>query len=187
MSVVIGTTRGGKTWLAGDSRTSYGDAWVDHGDKQHSSDDGKVVLSFVGLSRLDHLIAANRGPLFATAQAPAISDKIRALVIKDGWEPCKEPGEPHDWDVSGLIATPEGLWHVSRDFTTSFVQPGDVVALGSGGPYALGAAKMLGGTDGEVVRLAVSAAIACNHTCGGPVWVRSVELAKPLLQEVSNA
>lgn len=187
MSVVIGTTRGGRTWLAGDSRTSYGDYAIDHGEKQHSSGDGKIVLSFVGLSRLNHLIAGNKDALFETADAPAISDKLRALVTADEWEPCKEPGEPHDWDIGGLIAVPDGLWHVARDFTTSFVQPRDVVALGSGAAYALGAAKVLGANAPETLRLAVSAAIACSRNCGGPVWLRSVELGKPELREVSNA
>jgi ATP-dependent protease HslVU (ClpYQ) peptidase subunit len=86
-----------------------------------------------------------------------------------------------DLDASFLIVNSGGIFHVTGQMSVTRFKRFD--AIGSGGPYALGALHALyGETLGaeEIARRACAAAVHFDISCGGEIDLFTIKLEGPL-------
>jgi hypothetical protein len=77
---------------------------------------------------------------------------------------------------SFLLANSEATWEIESNGAVFHGTPGQMQAAGSGTHYALGGFHASEGFDGIVrVRRALKAAMFYEPTCGGDVWMASVQ------------
>jgi ATP-dependent HslUV protease, peptidase subunit HslV len=127
----------GKTAIAGDGQVSYGDMVLKgKATKLRQLNDGKIVAGFAG----------------ATADAFALFDKFETFLDANEGDLTRSVVElAKEWrldkmmnrlDALLLVADSKNIYMVSG--IGDIIEPDDnVLAIGSGGPYALSAARAL--------------------------------------------
>ena len=163
-TTVVGVRRQGKVALGSDGQATMGDTVVKHSaQKVRSLYDGKLLAGFAG----------------ATADAFTLFERFEEKLQQYGGNVTRAAVElAKDWRTDRFlrrleallaVAAPERLLLISG--TGDVIEPDDdIVAIGSGGPYALAAARALMQTNEdmparEIVNHALSiAADICVYT-----------------------
>ena len=163
-TTVVGVRRQGKVALGSDGQATMGDTVVKHSaQKVRSLYDGKLLAGFAG----------------ATADAFTLFERFEEKLQQYGGNVTRAAVElAKDWRTDRYlrrleallaVAAPERLLLISG--TGDVIEPDDdIVAIGSGGPYALAAARALMQTNEgmparEIVNHALSiAADICVYT-----------------------
>lgn len=190
MSIAVAVQSKGEVILAADTKRTFGGGALTEGNltDQKIRKVGSAYLATTGWGLYgnildDHLAAHKRVRL---TDGQTIFSFFRGLwrQLREHYSLVNEQsgGEDSpfgDLDASFLIINPSGIYYVACDMSvTHFKQ---YYAIGSGGPYALGAIHTLykPEADGErIARRAVDAACALDVYCGGPVDLYRIKLRK---------
>ncbi len=136
-TTVLAVRRGGKTALAADGQVSLGDTVVKHGAKKlRRLADGKVLAGFAGTT-------ADAQALFTKFEGKL--QEYRGNLERAAVELAK------DWRTDRILRRLDAVLIVADQrhvFLLSgngdLIEPDDgIIAIGSGGPYALAAARAL--------------------------------------------
>lgn len=188
MSIIVATTRNGRTVMAADSLTCFGDS---HRVPPENAMTPKVrrlgssIIGSAGWGVYDRILDAH----LADRPAPDFSGE-RAIfaffvelwkVMHDQYNFVNDQAQSKDspfgdLDSSFLIANRDGLFKVSPDMDVSRFDR--YYAIGSGAEYALGALYVeypSAESAEDLARLAVGASIALDVYCGGEITVLAVE------------
>ena len=165
-TTVVGVRRGGKVALGSDGQTTMGETVMKHSaQKVRTLYDGRILVGFAG----------------ATADAFTLFERFESKLQQYGGNVTRSAVElAKDWRtdrylrrLEALLAVgaPERLLLISG--SGDVIEPDDdVVAIGSGGAYALAAARaLLEHADGlpaeavvkEALRIAADICIYTNH------------------------
>ncbi|MEM7229972.1 MAG: hypothetical protein AAF432_14280 [Planctomycetota bacterium] len=187
MSVVVAVRKNGKTVLAADSLTTFGDSEMTPGINARSAKISRIGNAVVGSTGwgvyddiLAHYLRDRDAPDLSTAQSifafflefwKALHDAYPFVNDQAGGKDTPFG----DLDSTFLVGSALGIFKVSSDLgVTPFER---YYAVGSGSEYALGALYEsydgLGESD-LIARGAVSAACAFDVHCGGDIDVLSV-------------
>ena len=193
MSVAVAVSKGRTVALAADTQENFGDRRVLRGDHS-SSKIMKVGASYVaqtgwGLYEniLTDYLAKAPGPRFRNEREIfAFFTRFWKRMRKDysfvNDQPMEDDQSPFaDLDASFLIVNSGGIFHVTGQMSVTRFKRFD--AIGSGGPYALGALHALyGETHGaeEIARRACASAVHFDISCGGEIDLFTVKLDGPL-------
>ena len=143
-TTVVGVRRGGKVALGSDGQATMGTTVMKHNaQKVRSLYDGKLLAGFAG----------------ATADAFTLFERYEEKLQQYGGNITRSAVElAKDWRTDRYlrrleallaVAAPERLLLISG--TGDVIEPDDdIVAIGSGGPYALAAARALMSTHDEM-------------------------------------
>jgi ATP-dependent HslUV protease, peptidase subunit HslV len=163
-TTIIGVKKGGKTAIAGDGQVSMGNTVMKpNARKVRRIGDGKVVAGFAG----------------ATADAFTLFERLERKLEQYSGQLMRASVElAKDWRTDKYLRNLEALMIVADSETLLVItgngdvlEPeGDIAAIGSGGNYALAAARALADyeTDAQVIArkaMAVAAEI-CVFTNG---------------------
>jgi hypothetical protein len=115
------------------------------------------------------------------ASAYEFSGRLRDLLKSDGFHENGEAQGPLVFGQTTMLAHPTGLWALGGDFSFVRIAENELWAEGSGRELALGAgyAAQASGMEeapGEVVRLAIAAAIHFDVGSGGEVWIHRLKM-----------
>ncbi|MHA1113848.1 MAG: ATP-dependent protease subunit HslV [Alphaproteobacteria bacterium] len=162
-TTILSVRRGGKVVVAGDGQVSLGQTVIkSNARKVRRLADGKVIVGFAG----------------ATADAFTLCERLEAKLEQHGGQlmrACVELAK--DWRTDRYLRRLEAMMAVADKETSLIISgTGDVlepedglIGIGSGGVYALSAARALVDIDGldaeEIVRksMAIAAGI-CVYT-----------------------
>jgi ATP-dependent protease HslVU (ClpYQ) peptidase subunit len=189
MSVATAVRKGRTIAIAADTQENFGDRRVlreDHG----SSKIMKIGASYVaqtGWGLYENIL----GDYIARIGAPRFRDereifmffnrfwkrmrKDYSFVNDQALEDDRSPFA--DLDASFLIANSKGIFHVTGQMSVTRFTRFD--AIGSGGPYALGALHAIYGdklTAEEMARRGCAAAVHFDVSCGGELDVFTIKL-----------
>jgi ATP-dependent HslUV protease subunit HslV len=162
-TTILCVRKNGRVVLAGDGQVSMGATIVkSNARKVRRLGDGSVIAGFAG----------------ATADALTLFDRLEAKLEQHGGQLTRAAVElAKDWRTDRYLRRLEAMMAVA-DRTNSLIltgtgdvmEPEDgIIGIGSGGSYALAAARALAGVDGldaeEIVRRAMAiAAGICVYT-----------------------
>lgn len=94
------------------------------------------------------------------------------------WETLKpEGGGAPEWGTSLLMTDGERVWATSNTLYPYLVEPGELLADGSGWAFAQGAMRLAALSSlspGRVVLEGIRAAIHFDTHCGGEPWVETI-------------
>ncbi len=158
-TTIVAVRRGGRAAMAGDGQVSLGQTVMKAGARKvRRIADGRVVAGFAGASAdaftllerfeaklKEHLRASDKGGL-ARAAVELAKDwrtdrylrKLEAmLVVMDGTSTLLVSGTGDVIEPDALSLSNEGA------LSSEGAEPSSVIAIGSGGPYALAAARAL--------------------------------------------
>jgi ATP-dependent HslUV protease subunit HslV len=189
MSVAVAVSRGRTAAIAADSQENFGDRRVLRGD--HSSTKimkvGASYLAQTGWGLYENIL----GDYLARTPAPRFRNereifaffnrfwkrmrKDYSFVNDQAMDDDKSPFA--DLDASFLIVNASGIFRVTGQMSVTRFTRYD--AIGSGGPYALGALHALYGEGldaEEIARRAATAALHFDISCGGELDVFTVKL-----------
>lgn len=140
--------------------------------------DEPVMFGAAGSSRLDNIIVSSSKILETCVTPFEIADVLKRAVIADSWRDAKgEDGDPQDYSVDIVMIFNKNIFRISSDFSVTAIPDFTLVAVGTGEPYALGAAYAARAkTCKEQVKTAVQAAIKYDPNCGGKVQLGDIEL-----------
>jgi len=189
MSVAVAVQKGKTIAIAADTQENFGDRRVLRGDHS-SSKIMKVGASYVaqtGWGLYENILTDYLGK----AGAPRFRDEREIFVFFNRFwkrmrkdysfvndQPMDDDKSPFaDLDASFLIVNTGGIFHVTGQMSVTRFTRFD--AIGSGGPYALGALHSLYGEKlgaEEIVRRACGAAVHFDVSCGGELDVFTVKL-----------
>jgi len=193
MSVAVAVAKGRTVALVADTQENFGDRRVLR-DDHSSSKIMKVGTSYVaqtGWGLYENIL----GDYLAKAGTPRFRNEREIFVFFNRFwkrmrkdysfvndQPMEDDKSPFaDLDASFLIVNSGGIFHVTGQMSITRFKRFD--AIGSGGPYALGALHALyDGTLGaeEIARRAAAAAVHFDVSCGGELDVFTVKLQSPL-------
>ncbi len=136
-TTVVAVRRYGRAAMAGDGQVSLGQTVIKEGARKvRLLADGRVVVGFAG----------------ATADAFALLDRFEAKIREHRFGLTRAAVElAKDWRTDRYLRKLEAMM-IAMDTTTTLLLTGngdviepddDVIAIGSGGPFALAAAKAL--------------------------------------------
>ncbi len=136
-TTIVGVRRGGKTVIAGDGQVSLGNTVVKaNAKKVRRMHDGKVIAGFAG----------------SAADGIALFERLEAKLKESGGNLTRAAVElAKEWRTDRVLRRLEAVLVVADaeklfllTGTGDVIEPeGGVVAIGSGGPYALAAARAL--------------------------------------------
>jgi ATP-dependent HslUV protease subunit HslV len=143
-TTILALRHNGKVIVAGDGQVSFGDTIVKHGAKKvRRLFNGKVIAGFAG----------------STADALNLFERFEAKLEQYGGNITRSAVElARDWRTDRILRRLDALL-IAVDQDKSFMISGggevlepddDVLAIGSGGPYALAAARALIGAAPEL-------------------------------------
>ena len=159
-TTIIAVKKDGKTVIAGDGQVTFGNTLMKASAKKvRRLGDGKVVAGFAG-SVADALTLFER---FEEKYRQMNSNLLRAAVaLAKDWRTDKVL---RHLEALMLVANKENLLLVSGN--GEVIQPDeDVVAIGSGGSYALAAAKaLLRNTDLSAKEIALKSLQIASEIC----------------------
>lgn len=168
--------------LGSDSRITYSNGTkYDLGNKwrllKSKASKYSIYVGCAGSARLDNLIIANSKLIESATSAFEIGDLIKRAVISDAWKEEKDDGgEPQNYDIDILIIFKNNIYRVGSDFSVIQIPDFTFVAIGTGEPYALGAAHSSRNKSGkELVRLSIQAAMHYDVNCGGRIHITLLE------------
>ncbi len=174
-TTILSVRKGGSVVVAGDGQVSFGESIIkSNAKKVRRLGDGKVIVGFAG----------------ATADAFALFDRLEGKLEKHRGQlmrACVELAK--DWRTDRYLRRLEAMMAVAdRDVSLILSGTGDVlepedglIGIGSGGPFALAAARALADRDDldaeTVARRAMAiAASICVYT-NDAVVIESVAAA----------
>lgn len=176
MSVVCAVNVGGKTHIGSDTQATVGHRYA-------LMNCEKIIacrnwaFGSVGYARTMQVVSDNRDAIFYHDHPSAVVNAVRAALAEDGYS---TDHEEHPVTMGGQYVLTNGpnLWMVGGDFSIVPVTEGEMVAIGSGGEYALGAdfgycfGKKRLPSPRRRVEVAVASAITNDLMCGGTaiVW-----------------
>lgn len=176
MTVIAAVHQNGETWIGSDSQREWAGTRLIAGDKLIEVPQlGIVAVS--GNSKAQRLIRGNLTRLSGAASPDAAAAAIRQILDDDKWAhmSAHDGKGPADYGLSMVLATPDAVYLVASDFLVQPMEERELLAIGSGGEYAMGAGEALRWSDPETrVRAAVEAAIKWDTGCGGPAHIRRV-------------
>jgi len=189
MSVAVAVSKGRTIAIAADTQENFGDRRVlrdDHG----SSKIMKVGSSYVaqtgwGLYEnilVDYLAKAGTPRFRDEREIFTFFNKFWKRMRKDysfvNDQPVEDDKSPFaDLDASFLIVNGGGIFHVTGQMSITRFKRFD--AIGSGGPYALGALQALYDEKldaPEIARRAAASAVHFDVSCGGELDLFTVKL-----------
>jgi ATP-dependent HslUV protease subunit HslV len=189
MSVAVAVSKGRSIAIAADTQENFGDRRVLR-DDHSSSKIMKVGGSYVaqtgwGLYEnilVDYLAKAGTPRFRDEREIFTFFNKFWKRMRKDysfvNDQPMEDDKSPFaDLDASFLIVNPGGIFHVTGQMSITRFKRFD--AIGSGGPYALGALHALYDESlpaADIARRAVAAAVHFDVSCGGELDVFTVKL-----------
>ena len=193
MSVAVAVLKGRTVAVAADTQENFGDRRVLRGDHS-SSKIMKVGASYVaqtGWGLYENIL----GDFLAKAPTPRFRNEREIFVFFNRFwkrmrkdysfvndQPMDDDKSPFaDLDASFLIVNTSGIFHVTGQMSVTRFTRFD--AIGSGGPYALGALhtlydEKLGAL--EIARRGCAAAVHFDVSCGGELDLFTVTLERPL-------
>jgi ATP-dependent HslUV protease, peptidase subunit HslV len=158
-TTIIGVRRGGKTVVAGDGQVSMGNTVMKpNARKVRRIGDGKVVAGFAG----------------ATADAFTLFERLERKLEQYSGQLMRASVElAKDWRTDKYLRNLEALMIVADAETLlvltgngDVLEPeGDIAAIGSGGNYALAAAKALSDYEADAEVLARKAMAVAAEIC----------------------
>ncbi len=193
MSVAVAVQKGRTIVLAADTQENFGERRVLRGDHA-SSKIMKVGASYVaqtGWGLYENIL----GDHIAKAGSPRFRNEREIFVFFNRFwkrmrkdysfvndQPMEDDKSPFaDLDASFLIVNSGGIFHVTGQMSVTRFSRFD--AIGSGGPYALGALHALYDETldaGAIARRACQAAVHFDISCGGELDLFTVKLQRPL-------
>jgi len=193
MSVAVAVQKGRTIAIAADTQENFGDRRVLRGDHS-SSKIMKVGASYVaqtGWGLYENIL----GDYLAKAGTPRFRTEREIFVFFNRFwkrmrkdysfvndQPMDDDKSPFaDLAASFLIVNTSGIFHVTGQMSVTRFSRFD--AIGSGGPYALGALhalydEKLGAQ--EIARRGCQAAVHFDVSCGGELDLYTVSLERPL-------
>ena len=189
MSVAAAVHKGRIVAIAADTQENFGDRRVLRGDHS-SSKIMKIGASYVaqtGWGLYENIL----GDYVSKTGTPRFRNEREIFVFFNRFwkrmrkdysfvndQPMDDDKSPFaDLDASFLIANSSGIFHVTGQMSVTRFQRFD--AIGSGGPYALGALHALYddklGAE-EIVRRGCAAAVHFDISCGGELDVFAIKL-----------
>ena len=192
MSVAVAVSKGRTIAIAADTQENFGDRRVLRGD-HNSSKIMKVGASYIaqtGWGLYENIL----GDYFARAGTPRFRNEREIFVFFNRFwkrmrkdysfvndQPMEDDKSPFaDLDASFLIVNTAGIFHVTGQMSVTRFTRFD--AIGSGGPYALGALHTLYDEklDAlEIARRGCAAAVHFDVSCGGELDLFTVTLDRP--------
>lgn len=149
---------------------------------------GPWAVGYAGAARFGYLLRSAVDDLATGLESlpperavSCLTDRLRRSVREDAYGPVGAGG-PEAHDVELIVAhARSGLWYVDCTFAPYRVRRGQFIAIGSGGPSALAAARVLQHlaprcqvAPARAALLAMTAASAGTVTCGPPFVVGRV-------------
>ena len=191
MSVAVAVQKGQTIAIAADTQENFGDRRVLRGDHS-SSKIMKVGVSYIaqtGWGLYENIL----GDYFAKAGTPRFRNEREIFVFFNRFwkrmrkdysfvndQPMDDDKSPFaDLDASFLIVNASGVFHVTGQMSVTRFKRFD--AIGSGGPYALGAMHTLYDEklDAlEIARRGCAAAVHFDVSCGGELDIFTVTLGR---------
>jgi ATP-dependent protease HslVU (ClpYQ) peptidase subunit len=192
MSIIVAVTKDGRTVMAADSLTSFGDGLRLPPNNCSVAKIRRVNGSLLGAAGwgiydciLEHFLAgqgepdlSDQGPIFSFFLGLWKALHERYPFVND--QPHTRDTPFGDLDATFLVANHKGIYKVSHDMDVCRFNR--YFAIGSGADYALGALFNLyegGGDAASIARQAVLTAIEFDMHCGGEVLVQNVEARPP--------
>ena len=192
MSVAVAVQKGQTVAIAADTQENFGDRRVLRGDHS-SSKIMKVGASYVaqtGWGLYENIL----GDVLAKGPTPRFRNEREIFVFFNRFwkrmrkdysfvndQPMDDDKSPFaDLDASFLIVNTSGIFHVTGQMSVTRFSRFD--AIGSGGPYALGALHTLYDeklSALEIARRGCAAAVHFDVSCGGELDVFTVALDRP--------
>ena len=192
MSVAVAVQKGQTIAIAADTQENFGDRRVLRGDHS-SSKIMKVGASYVaqtGWGLYENIL----GDVLAKGPTPRFRNEREIFVFFNRFwkrmrkdysfvndQPMDDDKSPFaDLDASFLIVNTSGIFHVTGQMSVTRFSRFD--AIGSGGPYALGALHTLYDeklSALEIARRGCAAAVHFDVSCGGELDVFTVALDRP--------
>ena len=182
MSIVVAVRKNGRTVMAADSLTSFGDSQRIPSANSTTAKVQRVGGSLLGSTGwaiydniLDSFLATRPGPdlSFERPIFEFFLELWRALHERYTFVNDQSQGKDSpfgDLDSSFLIGSPKGIYKVSHDLDVCRFE--QYYAIGSGSEYALGAMYSLYDQNlnaDEIARRAVHTAMQFDVHCGGEV------------------
>jgi ATP-dependent HslUV protease subunit HslV len=188
VSVAVAVQKGRTIVVAADTQENFGDRRVLRGD--HSSSKimkvGGSYLAQTGWGLYENIL----GDYLVKAGTPRFRNEREIFVFFNRFwkrmrkdysfvndQPLQDDKSPFaDLDASFLIVNPGGIFHVTGQMSVTRFKRFD--AIGSGGPYALGALHTLYDQESdaeEIARRACAAALHFDISCGGTLDVFTVK------------
>lgn len=192
MSVAVAVQKGRTIVVAADTQENFGDRRVLRGD--HSSSKimkvGGSYIAQTGWGLYENIL----GDYLVKAGTPRFRNEREIFVFFNRFwkrmrkdysfvndQPLQDDKSPFaDLDASFLIVNPGGIFHVTGQMSVTRFKRFD--AIGSGGPYALGALHALYDSESdaeEIARRACAAALHLDISCGGALDVFTVKAQGP--------
>ncbi len=192
MSVAVAVQKGKTIAIAADTQENFGDRRVLRGDHS-SSKIMKVGASYVaqtGWGLYENIL----GDFLAKGPTPRFRNEREIFVFFNRFwkrmrkdysfvndQPMDDDKSPFaDLDASFLIVNASGIFHVTGQMSVTRFSRFD--AIGSGGPYALGALHTLYDEKldaAEIARRGCAAAVHFDVSCGGELDLFTVTLDRP--------
>ncbi len=189
MSVAVAVRKGRTIVVAADTQENFGDRRVLRGDHS-SSKIMKVGGSYVaqtGWGLYENIL----GDYLTRTPSPRLRNQREIFAFFNRFwkrmhrdysfvndQPIADDKSPFaDLDASFLIVNSGGIFHVTGQMSVTQFARFD--AIGSGGPYALGALHALyeqSLTAEEIARRAAAAALHYDISCGGELDVYTIKL-----------
>lgn len=140
--------------------------------------DEPILFGSAGSGRLDGVIVSSSKILETCITPYEIADVLKRAVIGDSWRDAKgEDGDPQDYSLEIIMVFNNDIYRISSDFSVTPIPDFTLVAVGTGEPYALGAAYAYRNrTSKEQVKVALQAAIKYDPNCGGKIQINEIEL-----------
>ena len=172
MTVCCAVRDGDAVWIGADGRVTGRDGFLIRDDVEKWRLFGGFHIAVSGHMRLEVVTSGYDN----TGGAQRLAEQIRFCVKSDGWVSAKvEDGGPEEFCYEMIIVDPERrVWLV--DGSGAMLDMGSqFAAIGSGAPYAYGAAFVYPGHGGEaMVKNALAAACRYDRDCGGALFVGKV-------------
>lgn len=111
------------------------------------------------------------------------------IIAADGWHPEKSDRYPAQFNTSGIIVSPIGIFSFCSAFSVYQHGPGEFVAMGSGADFAIGcweACQQIGGkrTTDQILALCMEAGAKYAGGVGAPFDYGHVEVKPPVLRSM---
>jgi ATP-dependent HslUV protease subunit HslV len=193
MSVAVAVSKGRTIAIAADTQENFGDRRVLRGDHA-SSKIMKVGGSYVaqtGWGLYENIL----GDYLTKAGTPRFRNEREIFVffnrfwkrMRKDYSFVNDQSTEHDkspfadLEASFLVVNASGIFHVTGQMSVTRFTRFD--AIGSGGPYALGALHALYDDNldaREIARRGCAAAVHFDVSCGGEIDLFTVKLDRPV-------
>ena len=136
-----------------------------------------IYIGAAGSSRLDNLIVSSAKNLENATTCFELADMLKKAIANDLWSHNKDDnGDPQTYSVEMIVIFESNLYRISSDLSVTEIPQLEFVAVGSGEPYALGAAYACRNKNGkDRIKNALQAAIKYDPNCGGRIQINMID------------